>query len=361
MTRRKQTVEVLEQGDLFLFYRPRLGIEEVKGREDIQRLYMITAAQRAGRRLFRLFVIGRKKLPEILPEKAHPEERSWAMVALTTTDPEEIRRELRAKRYVTATRGERILPAAKPVGEGRYQLVKHGNHTELAYVLELPERPGPAQEEFEIKKEASYIIAVKNPDLPQPPGITAPREQPSYPERLKEKFGKHRWIPVDDPELRDYPHTQVLLLGAHAGPVEEELGIEIEEEHETVNSAEIFRLLHLNREEIPLEPLFEGKFPEDELPPPGAEIEELPPEEAPGRGGRVGGKAAATRAASAAALAKVLGGITFPRTKQGLIQWAKRHRGRLEQPEPVFELLSELPDREYTNMADVERALGEIR
>jgi hypothetical protein len=75
----------------------------------------------------------------------------------------------------------------------------------------------------------------------------------------------------------------------------------------------------------------------------------------------VGGKAAATRAASAAALAKILGGITFPQTKQGLIKWAQRHRGKLEEPEPVIELLGELPDREYTTMADVERALGEIR
>jgi hypothetical protein len=292
MARQKQTVEVLEQGDIFFFYRPRVGVEEVKGREDIQRLYMITAAKREGRRLFRLLVIGRKKLPEILPEEAHPEERNWAMVVLTTTDPEEIRRELSAKRYATATRGERILPAAKPVGEGRYQLVKHGNHTELAYLLELPEQPGPAQEEFEIKKEASYIIAVKNPDMPQPPGIPASREQPSYPKRLKDRFGQHRWIPVEDPELLDYPHTQVLLLGAHEGPVEEELGIKIQPERETADSAEVFRLLRLSREEVPLEPLFEGRFPEDELPPPGAEIEELPPEEAPGRRGSAGSPAA---------------------------------------------------------------------
>jgi hypothetical protein len=31
--------------------------------------------------------------------------------------------------------------------------------------LELPETPGPTQREFEIKKEASYIISVKNPQI----------------------------------------------------------------------------------------------------------------------------------------------------------------------------------------------------
>jgi hypothetical protein len=259
--------EILEEGDIFFFYRPRVGVEEVRGREDVQRLYMILAPRRPRRRPFRLLVIGRKKLPEILHGQAHPEERNWAMVVLTTDDPNEIRRELSAKHYVTVTRGERLLAAAKPVGEGRYQLVRHGNHSELAYVLELPERPGPAQDEFEIKREASYIVAVRNPDVPVPPGLPASAEQPSYPERLTRQFGSHRWISVDDPELLDHPHSQILLLGARAGAVEEELGIRIEEEHETVNSAEVFRRLRLNRKEIPLEPLFKGRFPDEELPP----------------------------------------------------------------------------------------------
>ena len=59
-----------------------------------------------------------------------------------------------------------------PAGEGKYSIVKHDGHTELAYLLELPEIPGPTQREFEIKKEASYIISVKNPDI-NVPGFAA--------------------------------------------------------------------------------------------------------------------------------------------------------------------------------------------
>ena len=40
-------------------------------------------------------------------------------------------------------------------------IVKYDNHTELAYILELPEMSGPTQREFEIKKEASHIISVE--------------------------------------------------------------------------------------------------------------------------------------------------------------------------------------------------------
>jgi len=33
--------EVLEQGDIYLFYRPKKGAEEVKGIEDVRRFFMV--------------------------------------------------------------------------------------------------------------------------------------------------------------------------------------------------------------------------------------------------------------------------------------------------------------------------------
>ena len=102
-----------------------------------------------------------------------------------------------------------MAPAA-PAGEGKYSIVKHDNHTELAYVLELPEIPGPTQKEFEIKKEASYIVSVKNPDI-QIPGFKAfEKRKPQYPESIKKEFGDRRWINVEDPEsakLRKYSNA----------------------------------------------------------------------------------------------------------------------------------------------------------
>src|SRR5919106_641291 len=51
-----RTSQVLEEGDIFFFYRPRVGKEEVDDIEDIQRLYMITAPEDDGR--YRLFILG---------------------------------------------------------------------------------------------------------------------------------------------------------------------------------------------------------------------------------------------------------------------------------------------------------------
>ncbi len=387
-----QTIsEVLEEGDIFFFYRPRVEVEEVKGREDVQRLYMILTPRRPRPGPFRVLIIGRKKLPEIIPGQAHSEERNWATVVQVTSDPEDVGRELRAQHYVTLTRGERTVGAAKPVGEGRYELVRHGDHTELAYVLELPERPSVAQDEFEIKKEASYIISVRNPEMPQPPGVPAPRAQPVYPPHLREKFDSHRWIPVDDVELLNYPNAQVLLIGAHSDSVQEELGIRIDEERETMNSAEVFRRLRLSKE-IPLEPLFKGTFPSQELPPPGAPIEELPPEKVPGRRGRARGKAAAARSASAAGapfvcpydgevfeqksryerhlasahpdhaptaadVQKALAGVDYPKSRDDLVAYAA---ATLPAGSPVLDLIRSLPDRTYHDAAEVSAGLGDI-
>ena len=66
-----------------------------------------------------------------------------------------------------SAQGENLRPA----GEGVYALVLHGNHTHLAYVLELPPAPGEVQSEFNIQPEGRFVIAVKNPGEVSPPGV----------------------------------------------------------------------------------------------------------------------------------------------------------------------------------------------
>src|SRR5215510_5665217 len=166
MVTKARPIEKLEEGDIFFFYRPRIAVHEVHGRTDVQRFYMVLAAHWP-LRIYRLFVVGRKKLPHLV-EGQHPERRNWALAVFVSEDPEDVRRELSAYHYETTTRGRRFAAAAKPLGEGRYQLVRHRDHTEVAYALELPKHVGPAQHEFEIKDEASYIVAVKNPDISTP-------------------------------------------------------------------------------------------------------------------------------------------------------------------------------------------------
>jgi hypothetical protein len=141
--------------------------------------------------MYRPFLVGQKQLPEIVEGKSTLKERNWALNILTTSNAE-------------------------------------------AYLLELPQEVGPTQKEFEIRKEASYIISVKNPKI-NVPGFAAfsSARKPEYPSRLMEIFGDRRWIDIENSELLDYENTQLLLIGARKKDVEEVLGINIDEEKET--------------------------------------------------------------------------------------------------------------------------------
>lgn len=313
---------------------------------------------------YRLLLLGRKKLPEVIEGKSHPSERNWAFNILTTTDPKDLEELLTPAEYSTKTKGtKRLMPTAIPTGEGKYSVVKHGNYTELAYVLEIPKKLGPSQSEFEIKKEASYIISVKNPEINIPGFASFSNKKPNYPNNLKELFGNRRWLSVQNAGLLDYENTQLLLIGARKKDVEEELEIEINEV-ENEKSAELLMKLHVDKNKIPIIPLFKGKFPtEKEIPPlETEEIKHLSKVETPGQGEKKGGKVAATSAPSAAAIAKILGGIDLPKKKDGLVEHAENNKSKVENAEEIINTIKDLPSNiSFTTMAEVEKALSEIR
>jgi hypothetical protein len=244
---------VLEQGDVFFFYRPRVGVEQVRGLDDVQRFFFILEPD--GRDVLRRLVVGRKRLPH---PQAH--EREWAFVAEVAQDPAQIRDDLERKTYETKTRGVRVQPEARPVGEGRYLIADHGGHTHLAYALELPREPGEAQELFGIHPEASYIVAVRNPDAPAPPGAgLSPRQRPDLPAEIRERFGSRRFMAVNPPGILDYAGVEIVIIGA-SKDAERELGIEIATEGESLDTAELFARLRLRPDEVPTDPLVSGRL-----------------------------------------------------------------------------------------------------
>src|SRR5919199_2047751 len=260
--------EILEQGDIYFFYRPRKGAEEVKGIEDVRRFFMVTAPEQDNhnnkRPLYRLFVIGKKSLPEVRETEARASERYWARVGGIFNDANELTKELLSDEF---RRGD----AARPVGEGKYAIVKHHqNHTELAYVLELPKEPGEAQKELGIEKEASYIISVINPKKPAASSVAdggkypSVEEIPMYPEELLNEFGDNdTFVSLSrDTRFLDYQNVQILLTAAREGRdvIKRDIGIDIVEEDETQQSADIFNKLKLKREQVPIRPLTEGKL-----------------------------------------------------------------------------------------------------
>ncbi|MER6067104.1 hypothetical protein [Streptomyces sp. NPDC001792] len=123
--------DILERGDIYFVYRPRVEQEQAHDIEDVQRLFVIL--QPSGSDRSRRLVIGRKHLPR--PDE---HERFWGFVDEVASRPEPVAEDLQRRTYETRTQGKRTQPAARPAGEGRYAIVRHGSHTHLTYELEMP-------------------------------------------------------------------------------------------------------------------------------------------------------------------------------------------------------------------------------
>jgi hypothetical protein len=253
-----QQTEILEYGDIYFFYRPKVRSEQVKSIDDVRRFFMITAPEAKENHVYRLFLIGKKSLPEIRKSEARASERYWARVGGIFENATELTKELVSDEF-------RKGDAARPVGEGKYAIVKHQNHAELAYILEIPNDPGEAQIELGIEKEASYIISVINPKIASPAGYPSTEEAPKYPEQvLRELNNTENFIPLSrDTKLIDYQNAQIVLIGAREGPdvIKKEIGVEInydENGTKESSSADIFTKLKVRKDQVPIRPLIEG-------------------------------------------------------------------------------------------------------
>ena len=97
-----------------------IQVQEVKGVEDVRKFFMVTASEEEGggvdnnkSKLYRLFVIGKKSLPEIRKTESRSSERYWASVGGIFKDPTELTKELFSDEF-------RKGDAARPVSrEGK--------------------------------------------------------------------------------------------------------------------------------------------------------------------------------------------------------------------------------------------------
>ena len=101
---------ILEQGDIFFFYRPKVRSETVESIDDVRRFFVVLAPE--SKNIFRLLVIGKKSLPEIRKTKARSSERFWAQVGGIFYDSKKLGEDLTAEEF-------RKGDAARPVGEGK--------------------------------------------------------------------------------------------------------------------------------------------------------------------------------------------------------------------------------------------------
>ncbi len=245
----------IESGDIYFFYRPRVGEKEPEGIEQVQRLYLVLNSSG----LYRKIVIGKKQMPEVVRGEARPSARIWGFIEIVTRDRDRLVEDLSEAEYETKTRGIRRIEPARPAGEGKYAVVEEDGNSYLAYALEFPKEAGEVQRELGIREKASYVLSIKNPEKGAPTGLGLREEQkPELPARLQEKFGDRRFVAATDPELLNFEGLEMLLIGAHEEP-EAELGIKIGANWRE-REPDLLRELETERLKSPTEPLLRGTW-----------------------------------------------------------------------------------------------------
>jgi hypothetical protein len=152
----------------------------------------------------------------------------------------------------------RKTPASGPVGEGVYRILKHKDHTHPVYSLELPEKPGEAQDIFRVSDEAGCIV-IKNPRK----GSRAAKaglsqgQQADFPEDLQSAINGEDFRGAESPDFLDCQGSEVILVSA-SEDILDEFGIELHPERESADTADIFTDLKLQKGRISIKPLFKG-------------------------------------------------------------------------------------------------------
>ena len=251
----KENPQLLERGNLYFLYRPKVEQASVDALEDVQRFYLVLEPY--GRDWFRLITFGKKSLPSI----DETNQQGWCFVESVSKEGGDIEEGLRRETYETKTRGDRTQPAARPVGEGVYKIVLTENQTRIVYALELPEEMGPAQQTFNISETGNYIISVKNPDKPTPPGagFRSAERKADFPKRLQETFKDRRFIPADPVDFLDHIGAELILISTGSESAED-IGVSLNPKDEDESTAEVINNLKMRKSRHPLDPLLKGEL-----------------------------------------------------------------------------------------------------
>ena len=73
------------------------------------------------------------------------------------------------------------------------------------------------------------------------------------------------------------------------------------------------------------------------------------------------GHAAAVKAPSAAGIAAMLKGLSFPADKNQIVKNAEAHKNDVRDSQQVLEAVRALPEKQYISVAGVEKSFGQER
>src|SRR4051812_26596179 len=104
----KKEINVLQSGNVYFFYWPRVGDNE----KEVRHFFVVLHPQNQEK--YQLLMVGKKHLP------ATEKDNYLLFLEAIKKDKNELLQSLDKKRYTTATHGERMLSLSRCVGTGKF-------------------------------------------------------------------------------------------------------------------------------------------------------------------------------------------------------------------------------------------------
>ena len=244
-------VNILQKGNIYFFYRPKVQHETAHTIEEVQRFFIVLNPENSSSYI--ILVVGRKHLPE--------SSVYFAFIEKIARDKEGFMNILKEENYTTSSSRDRRLPVARCLGEGKYLLIWHDDHhTHLCYHLELPSKIGEVQEQFNLEEQGDYLINIRNPNVPASPGIgLSSQQKPHYPEELISRMGDYRFIPLNPVEFLNFEGAEMLIIGKKTSDLQDK-DLDIKRCLSEISFKDIQEELKRTQEQESLVPLVEGKW-----------------------------------------------------------------------------------------------------
>ena len=125
-------LSILQKGNIYFFYTPRIHHQEAHSLEEVQRFFMIVKPENVSHYI--ILVVGRKHLPE--------NATYFSFVTKISANITELLSALTKKEYKTQTQEATELTEAHCLGIGTYLIIDHDGHTYLYYELHIPSAIG---------------------------------------------------------------------------------------------------------------------------------------------------------------------------------------------------------------------------
>lgn len=205
-------LSILQKGNIYFFYTPRIQYQEAHSLEEVQRFFMIIKPENVSHYI--ILVVGRKHLPE--------NATYFSFVTKISAHIDELLSVLTRKDYKNQTQEVTELTEAHCLGIGTYLIIEHDGHTHLCYKLNTPSKIGEVQEQFNLKKHGDYIVSIKNPNQHSPTGVgLSSIQKAKYPSHLQDRLGDYRFFPLNPPDFINYEGAELLLISQKMSDIEE--------------------------------------------------------------------------------------------------------------------------------------------